>query len=115
MRVVCYKWKECDVLWKNANWRWKDCQLIDEIVAGLPQRPGIPGELALPPWLQEDKPYSPYDKEKRERFIRLLCKVRGELDFDEKKKVRTDIKITMDDIRLVVRAVKGIDIQIIKE
>lgn len=114
MRVICYKWGECNVLWKNANWKWSECALIEEIIAAL-QRPGIPGEEALPPWLREEKPYSPYDKDKRERFIRLLCKVKGESEIDEKKKVRDDIKITIEDVKLVTRAMKGIDIQILEE
>ncbi len=114
MRVICYKWGEASVLWKNANWAWQDCRLVDEIIENL-IRPGIPGELALPPWLQEETPYNPYDKEKRKRFIRLLCKVKGEPEYDEKKEVRTDIKITLNDVRLVTRAVKGIDIQILEE
>jgi hypothetical protein len=114
MRVICYKWGECDVKWSAANWTWKDCRLIDEIIGTL-VRPGIPGEVALPPWLREEKPYNPYDKDKRERFIRLLCKVKGEPEYDEKRKVRTDIKITLDDVKLVARAVRGIDIQILEE
>lgn len=114
MRVVCYKWGECNVLWKNANWKWSECQLVDEII-GVLTRPGVPGEVALPPWLQEEKPYDPYDKEKRERFIRLLCKVKGEPEYNEKKKVRTDIKITLDDVKMVTRAVRGIDIQVLEE
>jgi hypothetical protein len=114
MNVVCYKWGECDVLWKNANWTWSECSLVQEIVGNL-NRPGIPGELVLPTWLQDDKPYSPYDKEKRKRFIRLIAKVKGEAEFDEKKEVMEDIKITIKDIKLVTRAVRGIDIQILEE
>ena len=113
MRVICYKWKDCDIKWYAANWKWSECRIIDEVLAEL-QRPGIPGELALPPWLQEEKPYNPYEQNKRERFIKLLCKVKDK-NFDERKKIRTDIKITIDDVKLVARAVKGIDIQIIKE
>jgi hypothetical protein len=111
MKVICYKWGECDVLWKNANWRWSECQLVDEIIGGI--RPGVPGDLVQPQWLQEPK--TEEDKRKRKRFIRLICKVKGYPEFDEKKEVRENIKITIEDIRLVVRAVKGIDIQVIEE
>lgn len=112
MRVICYKWGECDVLWKNANWLWSECALVDEI--GLPPLGGIPGELALPSWLQDDKAHSPQEIEKRKRFIRLICKVKGEPDFD-KRKEKKDIKISIDDIKLVVKAVKNIDIKIIED
>lgn len=91
-----------------ANWKWSECQLVAEILTNL--YPGVPGEEALPSWLQEE-PYNPYDKQKRERFIRLLCKVKGYPEYDEKKKVRDDIKVTIDDVALVVKKVSGIDIR----
>jgi len=110
---LCYKWGNCDVLWKDANWTWAECRLVEEIIGGNP--PGVPGELAIPPWLREEEPYNPYDKEKRKRFIRLICKVKGEPEYDEKKEVRTDINISLEDIALVLKKVKGIDVEILEE
>jgi hypothetical protein len=102
------------VPWNLADWTWSQCQFVGEIISEI--RPGVPGEHALPPWLQEQyKPYDPYEKQKREKFIRLLCKVKGEPEYDEKKKVRDDIKITVDDVALVIKAVSGIDIKAITE
>ena len=114
MRVICYKWGDCDVKWRAANWRWSECALVDEIVAGLP-KVGVPGEMAVPPWLQEEKPYDAYEEAKRKRFIRLLCRIKGEPDVEIEKKVRSDIKITIHDVKLVVKAVRNIDIQILEE
>jgi len=111
--IVCYTWSGCDVLWKNANWLWSECSLIDEVLGDL--RPGVPGELAQPNWLQDDKPHNPYEKDKRKRFINLICKVKGYPTYDEKQDIRDDIKITIEDIKVVVKAVKGIDIQIMDE
>ena len=100
--------------WNMANWKWSECQLVEELLTGL--HTGVPGEHALPSWLQEQyKPYDPYEKQKREKFIRLLCKVKSEPEYDEKKKVRDDIKITVDDVALVIKAVSGIDIKAITE
>lgn len=119
-RYICYKWNCIDsaanVWWNQANWWWSECQLVEEIVGGLPTT-GVPGEWALPPWLQEDQydPYNQKQKEKRERFIRLIAKVKGYPEYDDKAKVRDDIKISIDDIKLVVKAVKGIDVQITEE
>jgi len=117
-RYICYKWNctdnTTDVLWKDANWKWSECLLVDEVVAGL-QPPGVPGEWALPPWLRDQyDPYNQQHKVKRERFIRLIAKVKDK-DYDEKKEVNSDIKISIDDVRLVVKAVKGIDVQVTEE
>ena len=112
MTVICYKWANCDVLWRNADWKWADCKIIDEIISTLPPHTGVPGEWAQPSWLQEDKPYSPYDKEKRKRFIRLIARLKDKT-YDEKKEVREDIKISIDDIKLAVKAVRGIEIEIL--
>lgn len=108
MPYVCYKWKEAATLWKAANWKWSECKLVIEIVGG-------PGEKALPQWLWEEVPYDPYAKEKRKRFIRLLAKVKGYPDFDKQKEIRDDIKITVEDVRMVVKAVLGIDLKVEKE
>jgi hypothetical protein len=92
-----------------ANWKWSECQLVEELLSGF--HPGVPGDKAVPPWLREEEhPHNPYEKDKRERFIRLLCKVKGYPEYDEKKKVRDDIKVTIDDVALVIRTVSGIDI-----
>lgn len=101
--------------WNMANWKWSECKLVEELLAGI--RPGVPGELALPPWLREEETFGlkKDEKDKRERFIRLLCKVKGYPEFDEKKKVREDIKVTTDDVALVIKTVSGIDIKAITE
>lgn len=115
MKIICQKWETCDVLWKEANWTWRECQLVDEIL-GSNIRPGVPGELTIPTWAQEEiVPYSAYDREKRERFIRLICKVKNNSEYNTEKKVKSNIKITVNDIKLVVRAVKGIDIQVLED
>jgi len=114
MIKLCYKWGKCPVLWKDADWTWGECRLVDEIVSGIPND-GVPGEWAQPPWLQEEKPWDPYNQEKRKRFIHLLRRLKGEPDFDEQKEVNPNIKITLNDIKFVVKSVKGIDIQVIEE
>lgn len=104
---LCHKWGETAIKWNTARFKWSECELVGEVLGGF--QPGVPGDLAVPPWLREEEPYSPYEKDKRERFIRLLCKVKNET-YSEEKKVREDIKVTIEDVALVVRTVSGIDI-----
>lgn len=112
MTKICYKWGNCNVLWKNADWKWSECRLVEEIISEL--RPGVPGELLVPEWLREEEPYDPYGKEKRRRFIHLLCKVKDK-EYKDKKEVKENIKITVEDVKLVIKAVKGIEIEVIEE
>lgn len=114
MSIICHKWGECNVLWKNADWKWSECQLVAEIIEGLQQRPGVPGEAALPSWLREEKIYDPYEQDKRRRFIELLAKVKGEKDFGEKRQINENVKISVHDVKLVVKKVSGIDISILE-
>jgi len=106
MALFCYKWGNADVLWNLANWTWSECQLVEDIIKGF--GPGAPP--IFPAWLKDDA-----EEEKKKRFIRLLCKVKGEPLYDEKKEVRTDIKITTKDVEMVVKAVAGIDVTITEE
>jgi len=104
MAMFCYRWGNCNVLWNLADWTWSECQLVSDIIAGFA------GNAAphFPDWLREDAK----DEEKRKRFIRLLCKVKGEPLYDEKKEVRTDIIVKAKDVEMVVKAVSGIDVTI---
>lgn len=106
MSVICYKWGGCNIQWNLANWTWSECQLVSDIISGF--GPGAPP--AFPDWLTE----SSKDEEKKRRFIRLLCKVKNEPKFDETKEVK-NIKIKIEDIKIVVKAVSGIDIDIKEE
>jgi len=45
----------------------------------------------------------------------MIAKVKNYPEYDEKRKVNTDIKISIDDVKLVVKAVKGIDVQVTEE
>lgn len=110
---MCNFWSNSSTIYKDANWTWEECKLVDEIVAN--NYAGIPGEEALPPWLREEEPYNPYDKEKRKRFINLLCRIKGKPEVDWKREVRPDIKVTLADIKLVVKHVKGIDFEILED
>ncbi len=110
MIKICLTWANANVLWHEADWTWEECKLVDEIVTDY--HTGVPGEIAQPPWLREEEPYNPYDKEKRRRFINLLCRIKGEPEVDWKREVRPDIKVTLADIKLVVKPVKGIYVEI---
>ena len=97
--------------WGNANFAWEtnpfpnqsknpftwdDCALITEILEGL-----AGGKASEDLWK---------NKEKKKRFIKLLCKVEGK-EYKETKEV-IDRKIRISDIALVAKEVLGINIKV---
>lgn len=58
------------------------------------------------------EPYNPlsWSKEKKKRFVQLLCKVK-DIEYKESKEVE-EVEIFISDIALVAKEVAGIEIQI---
>lgn len=103
--LICRKWGSTDVRWKDANWRWSECQLALELAEQF--KGGIdPREI-----YKEEETFWIKDVEKRKRLIRLICKVKGK-EYDESKEKMENIKIKVEDIRLVVKTITGIDLKI---
>jgi hypothetical protein len=113
MSLICYKWKNTNVFWKNADWKWSECQLIQEILSGVGNGVGVDATTLLQPWLIE--PWSPYraGELKKRRLIKLICKVKG-VEYNEEKMIK-NFKVTADDIKLVVKAISGINIDLKRE
>lgn len=101
--LICRKWGSTDVRWKDANWLWSECQLAEEL--GQIYESGIDASRIYEDELWRKEP------EKRNRLIRLICKVKGE-KYDESKEKRENIKIKVEDIKLVVKAVLDIELKV---
>jgi len=87
------KWDDADILWNNNSYTWDEVELVAEVVdAG-----GGFDELT---------------KEKKKKFIELVCRIKGIKVYSGKKPVREDIKITAEDIKLVAKEVLGIDLTV---
>jgi hypothetical protein len=103
---ICYKWGSKNILWKNINWTWSECRIAEELAEQF--RGGIDASKLYeeeygPPWMK--------DPEKKKQLIRLICKVKNE-KYDETKEVNKNIKITVDNIKLVIKEVLGIEISV---
>jgi len=87
------KWDDANILWNNNSYTWDEVELVAEVVdAG-----GGFDELT---------------KEKKKKFIELVCRIKGIKVYSGKKPVREDIKITAEDIKLVAKEVLGIDLTV---
>lgn len=97
-------WDTNDEIWSDNPYNWDDIILVEKIVAGggtLPER------------------YDKLTDEEKERFIQLIVKVKGNQEYSvphiytETKSVKVDeVKVTAEDIKLVVKEVLGINLEI---
>jgi hypothetical protein len=116
----CITWGNAGALWQDANWLWPACSSsavpripTDASIFGQPS--GIDATTLIQPWLIE--PWNPYkaadrNQEKKKRLIKLICKVKGQT-FEEEKAIE-NYEISVDDIRMVVQTVAGVDLDIKK-
>ena len=90
------------ISWDNANFLWNDNpHTWDEVLLVL-EALGPPGEGI------EEAPWTQFDKEKKKRLIKLICKVQGKT-FKEEKEIQ-DYKIKVSDIKILAEKVLGIEV-----
>ena len=102
------KWEDADFKWDLAptdtsedRYTWNDVKVLEEIVHGY----GASEEGIL--WHVDQ-----LDPDKKKRFIRLVCKVKGIETYSGQKTIRDDIEITAEDCEMVVKEVLGIDLTV---
>ena len=108
MPFECFKWNTCGVKWNEANWKWNECLLVEEIIQFY--HAGVPGEEAQPEWIRP--PWAESEKKKR-ILVELICRVKGE-KYDQTKELK-EIKININDVKLVVKKVSGVELNIVEK
>ena len=96
------KWKDADFKWNisptdttKTRYTWNDVALVEEAIGG--------GGVMV-----DDMPWGKWEDDKKEKLIKLICKVKGKT-YKQTKQVK-DIKITAKDIRLLAEKVLGIEV-----
>lgn len=100
----CYTWDTLNLRFVDVDWTWEECQLIREaekIISGALPQPFV--EDVLGKWEQE----------KKKKFIKIVCRVRGYDEIKTQKLVKENINIKIEDIKLVVESTKHINIEIL--
>jgi len=95
------KWDEANFKWNDNPHTWDDVLLVLEALGSE----GASGNELL--WNVQQ-----LETEKKKRFIRLVCKVKGIETYSGQKTIRDDIEITAEDCELVVKEVLGIDLTV---
>ena len=104
------KWEDADFKWNEAPEdqvekglnpiTWDDVTLVEDLLSQ-----GASGdELA---WNVNQ-----LDPDKKKRFIKLICKVKGIETYSGQKTIRDDIEVSIQDCELVVKEVLGIDLTV---
>ena len=107
------KWDKADFKWEKAPgdpdpdldgsvvpYTWDDVTLLEDLLAQ-----GASGEEIA---YHVDQ----LDPEKKKRFIKLVCKVKGIETYSGQKTIRDDIEITAKDCEMVIKEVLGIDLTV---
>lgn len=119
VQEICQTWGTTQFPWFMANWKWSECSASVPVppvpVVSIGNQPGVDAMTLVQPWIEE--PWNPYraaDKEqaekKRRRLIKLICRIKGQ-DYEEER-THADFNVTVGDIRMVVKAVKNIDLEV---
>ena len=86
-------WGQANFSWNNNSFTWGDIALVEEALGG--------GDMSEMPWTK-------WEDDKKEKLIKLICKVKGRT-YKQTKPIK-DIKITAKDIRLLAKKVLGIEV-----
>jgi len=86
-----------DVVWGNNSFTWGDVNFIIEIADGI----GSGSRRAREARLQQ------FDNKKKKKLIHLICRVKGEKVYDDKKESLENIEIKIEDVEMVINEVLG--------
>jgi len=94
------KWDKANFKWDNNPHTWDEVLLVAEVTSD-----GASGdEIAYN--------VNQLDPEKKKRFIKLVCKVKGIETYSGQKTIQDDIEVSTEDVKLVVKEVLGIDLTV---
>ena len=94
------KWNTADFAWDSNPYKWNDVLLVEEVLDGAASGDDIAWNVQQ------------LDPEKKRRFIKLVCKVKGIEIYSGQKTIRDDINVTAEDCELVVKEVLGIELTV---
>lgn len=86
----CITWNEGDIKWNATDFTWSEICLLVEIIkysGGYSSR---------------NKKLRNKDKETQKKFIKLLCKIKGE-EYEETKYFQPEVNVKASDFKLIER------------
>ena len=97
------KWEDADFKWNDNPYTWDEVALVVEAIKAISGPPGEGDDFI--------HPFFDRDPEKKDKLVKLICKVQGKTI--KKEKEIKDYKITVKDIQLLTEEVLGINVTIL--
>ena len=97
------KWEDANIKWNDNPYTWDEVALVAEAVEAISGPPGE-GDDFIHPFFDKDP-------EKKDKLVKLICKVQGKTI--KKEKEIKDYKITVKDIQLLAEEVLGINVKVL--
>tara|TARA_Y100001973_G_C5203522_1_gene339630 strand:+ start:3762 stop:4118 length:357 start_codon:yes stop_codon:yes gene_type:complete len=91
-----------DKKWINADFTWSDVQLIAEVAEAIEEEAG-----SSPSRRKENLEKFLKDKDKKNRLIQLVCRIKGVKVYDETKEIKEDINVSVEDVDMLIKEVIG--------
>ena len=85
------------IVWGSNPFTWGDVAFIQEIFDGI----GTGSRRARETRIQQ------LDRDKKKRLIRLICRVKGEKVYDDKKESLENTEIKIEDVDMVINEILG--------
>ena len=93
-------WERANFKWNNNPHTWDDVLLVSEIISDGAELPEIAHKIEK------------LDLEKKKRFIKLVCEIKGIETYSGQKTIRDDINVSTEDVEFVIKEVLGIDLTV---
>ena len=96
----CVTWEEADIVWNVTDFTWSEICLLVEIVnysGGYSSR---------------TRKLRSKDKQTQKKFIKLLCKIKGEEECEETKYFRPDVQVRAEDFKLIQKLLEKPELSI---
>tara|TARA_R100001015_G_C4604708_1_gene159722 strand:+ start:546 stop:869 length:324 start_codon:yes stop_codon:yes gene_type:complete len=98
----CITWEEGDIRWDKTDFTWSEICLLVEVVIPAIQGGG---------YSEQFKRLRDKDKKTQQKFIKLLCKIKGE-EYEETKYFRPDIRVRAGDFKIIEKFLEKPEISI---
>ena len=92
------------IKWNEADFKWDDNPHLWNLVVEVAE--------AIQSGVDHIEAVERLEPEKKKRFIKLICKIKGIETYSGQKTIRDDIKVTAEDVELVIKEVLGIDLTV---
>jgi len=95
-------WNEGDIIWSDNPYKWSEIAIVAKVAGGASY--------------QEE--YDKLSKEEKKKFIEVVVKVKSNLEYasphiyNEKKEVQDGLEVSVEDIKLVIKEVLGVNLEI---